>query len=119
MFVSEDGYPTGSIDMSKLDEIDPKTDEAKAQIAALKAAAQAGQEQAAQDNRDAQGKPVADVQPEQPVQPVQPVQAVQEGDEVKQLQAEAAAAGVTFDKRWGADRLRQALEQAKSSGKQS
>jgi sRNA-binding protein len=39
MFVSEDGTVTGSVDVSKLDEIDPKTDEAKAQIAALKAEA--------------------------------------------------------------------------------
>jgi hypothetical protein len=45
MEVSEDGTITGSIDVSKLDEIDPKTDEAKAQLAALKAEAQAGLEQ--------------------------------------------------------------------------
>ena len=31
MFVSEDGTVTGSIDVSKLDEIEPKSDEAKAQ----------------------------------------------------------------------------------------
>jgi hypothetical protein len=49
MFVSEDGTVTGSIDVSKLDEIEAKTDEAKAQIAALKAEAQAGQEQADAD----------------------------------------------------------------------
>ena len=30
-FVSEDGIPYGSIDVSQLDEIDPKTDEAKAE----------------------------------------------------------------------------------------
>jgi hypothetical protein len=49
MFVSEDGYITGSIDMSKLDEIEPKSDEAKAQHAALKAERDAGQKQAAAD----------------------------------------------------------------------
>ena len=49
MIESEDGTVTGSIDVSRLDEIDPKTDEAKAQIDALKAEAQAGQEQAAKD----------------------------------------------------------------------
>lgn len=44
MEISEDGTVTGSIDVSKLDEIKPKTDEAKAQLDALKAEAQAGQE---------------------------------------------------------------------------
>jgi hypothetical protein len=42
MLVSEDGTVTGSIDVSKLDEIEPKTDEARAQIDALKAEVQAG-----------------------------------------------------------------------------
>jgi hypothetical protein len=49
MLQSEDGTVTGSIDVSKLDEIEPKTDEARAQLAALKAEVQAGQEPAAED----------------------------------------------------------------------
>jgi sRNA-binding protein len=49
MFVSKDGTVTGSVDVSQLDQIEPKTDEAKAQLDALKAEAQAGQEQAARD----------------------------------------------------------------------
>jgi multidrug efflux pump subunit AcrA (membrane-fusion protein) len=49
MFISEDGTVTGSIDVSKLDEIEPKSDEARAQHAALKAERDAGQEQAARD----------------------------------------------------------------------
>jgi hypothetical protein len=49
MFVSEDGTVTGSIDVSKLDEIEPKSDEAKAQHAALKAERDAGQKLAAAD----------------------------------------------------------------------
>jgi len=48
-FVSEDGTVTGSIDANQLDEIDPKTDEAKAQLEALKAERDAGQKQAAED----------------------------------------------------------------------
>lgn len=48
-FVSEDGTVTGSIDANQLDDIDPKTDEAKAQIEALKAERDAGQKQAADD----------------------------------------------------------------------
>src|SRR5215217_2777772 len=47
--VSEDGTVTGSIDVSQLDEIEPKSDEAKAQLDALKAERDAGQEQAAKD----------------------------------------------------------------------
>lgn len=34
-------------------------------------------------------------------------------DSVEDLRARAEAAGVTVDKRWGADRLRQEIEQAK------
>jgi outer membrane murein-binding lipoprotein Lpp len=49
MFVSEDGYITGSVDWSKFDEIEPKSDEAKAQHAALKAERDAGREQVARD----------------------------------------------------------------------
>ena len=49
MYVSEDGVPYGSIDVSKLDEIKPKTDEAKAQLEALKAERDAGQKLAAAD----------------------------------------------------------------------
>jgi len=49
MFVSEDGTVTGSIDVSKLDEIEPKSDEAKAQLEALKAERDAGQKLAAAD----------------------------------------------------------------------
>jgi hypothetical protein len=56
MEVSEDGTVTGSIDMSKLDQIKPKTDEAKAQIDALKAEAQAGQEPVAQEPAQSEGK---------------------------------------------------------------
>jgi sRNA-binding protein len=49
MIESEDGTVTGSIDVNRLDQIDAKTDEAKAQLDALKREAQAGQEQAAKD----------------------------------------------------------------------
>jgi hypothetical protein len=49
MFVSEDGYITGSVDVSKLDEHKPKSDEAKAQLKALKAERDAGQKQVAAD----------------------------------------------------------------------
>jgi multidrug resistance efflux pump len=49
MFVSEDGYVTGSVDVSKLDEIEPKSDEAKARLEQLKAEAKASQEGADAD----------------------------------------------------------------------
>ena len=44
MDVNEEGFVTGSVDVSKLDEIDPKSDEAKAQVEALKAQRDAGLE---------------------------------------------------------------------------
>ena len=47
--VSEDGTVVGSIDVNQLDEIDPKTDEARAQLETLKAERDAGQEQAVVD----------------------------------------------------------------------
>jgi hypothetical protein len=49
MFVSEDGYVTGSIQVDKLDEIEPKSDEAKARLEQLKAERDAGREQVARD----------------------------------------------------------------------
>lgn len=49
MNVSEDGTVTGSIDRAQLEQIEPKTDEARAQVDALLAQHQAGEEQAAAD----------------------------------------------------------------------
>ncbi|HEY3142148.1 MAG TPA: hypothetical protein VGJ86_13515 [Acidimicrobiales bacterium] len=63
MFVSEDGTVTGSIDVSKLDEVEAKTDEAKAQIEALKAERDAGQKLA-----DADADRVAEVHAAQAAQ---------------------------------------------------
>jgi outer membrane murein-binding lipoprotein Lpp len=123
MFVSEDGYVTGSIDVSKLDEIEPKSDEAKAQLEALKAERDAGQEQAARDaERLAEQSRVQDAQLRGEGQRSQSEQKrdaePDQSADVKQLQAEAEAAGVTVDKRWGADRLRQEIDAAKASRKQ-
>jgi predicted TIM-barrel fold metal-dependent hydrolase len=129
MFVSEDGYVTGSIDVSKLDEIEPKSDEARAQLDALKRDAQQGQEQAARDaERLAEQSRVQDAQLRGEGQRSQSEQkrdadrqqqdaGPDQSAEVKQLQAEAEAAGVTVDKRWGADRLRQEIDAAKASRK--
>jgi hypothetical protein len=118
MFISEDGTVTGSIDRSKLDEVEAKTDEAKAQIEALKAEAQAGQEQAARDAERLAEQ--SRRQHEQLHAGDQQSQADQGQDaEVAQLQADAEKAGVTVDKRWGADRLRQEIasaQQAKRKG---
>jgi hypothetical protein len=79
MPVSEDGFPYGSIDVNELDSIQPKSDEAKAAVDALKAerdqgrAAVAADEKrlsegnrdpfakdASQDDRDQQGKGTVD-----------------------------------------------------------
>jgi len=74
MQISEDGTVTGSIDNSKLGEVKPKTDEAKAQLAQLKADADAGNAEAAANAENsikvaqaqAEGKPVV-VRPASPV----------------------------------------------------
>jgi sRNA-binding protein len=111
MEVSEDGTVTGSIDVSKLDEIEPKTDEAKAQLDALKAEVQAGQEPAAEDDAedsDAEVTPESAPQPDE--QPVEP----QDDSDLEQLRAEAEALGVKVDKRWGADRLRAEIAAARA-----
>ena len=117
--VSEDGTVTGSIDVSQLDEIDPKSDEAKAQLDALKAERDAGQEQAnadaeakakaeqeraqqAQsqdssaevpaDTRDAQGVETGESKPaDQPAQEAQPAEAT--GQPGQSESASQAAAG--------------------------
>src|SRR5215207_292919 len=123
MFVSEDGTVTGSIDVSKLDEVEPKTDEAKAQLEQLKGEAKAAQEQAARDAervaeqsaaQDAQlrGSPASDDASQQSDADAK------QAEETQRLQAEAEAAGVTVDKRWGPDRLRQETEQAKAAKSQ-
>jgi len=49
MFVSQDGTVTGSVDQSRLSEVDPKTDEAKAQLDTLRREAELGQRQAEDD----------------------------------------------------------------------
>jgi hypothetical protein len=109
MIESEDGTVTGSIDVSKLDEIDPKTDEAKAQLDALKAEVAAGQEPAAEDDAEATPKSAPQPDEEQPVEP-------QDDSELEQLRAEAEALGVKVDKRWGADRLRAEIAAARAQG---
>ena len=48
-------------------------------------------------------------------EPAAPVETVAEIDEKDALRNEAAALGVTVDKRWGADRLRAEIEAKKSA----
>src|SRR5215207_2024053 len=132
MIESEDGTVTGSIDVSRLGEVEPKTDEARAQLDALKGEAQAGQDQAnadaqklaeqfaAQnpqadvppDDRDAQGVPVDDGSNDQSDgsndQADEP-----ESEDRDQLRAEAEELGVQVDRRWGVDRLRQEIDTAR------
>src|SRR5829696_423631 len=136
MLVSEDGTVTGSVDVSKLDEVEPKTDEAKAQLDQLKADLHAGREQLARDEerlaelsrRQNPQLRTADQRSEvenagressqRQQQESDRLAAERQKAEQQRLQAEAEAAGVTVDKRWGADRLRQETEQAKASKSQ-
>lgn len=135
MFISEDGTVTGSVDVSRLGQVEPKTDEAKAQHEALTRELQAGQEQAARDaERASQGERAVGVnstgrddgdddereksrREQADAERQQKAADEKQAERTKQLQAEAEAAGVTVDKRWGADRLQQELDAAKASGK--
>jgi parvulin-like peptidyl-prolyl isomerase len=56
MDVSEDGTVTGSIDVAALGDVDPKTDEAKAQHAALKAEAKAAEDLAKEQKAAAESE---------------------------------------------------------------
>jgi hypothetical protein len=116
MFVSEDGVPYGSIDVSKLDEIDPKTDEAKAQLDALKTQAQAGQELADADADRVAEQAAAQAAQLEPEQAAAQPDELQDGGELEALRAEAEALGVKVDKRWGADRLRAEIDAAARVG---
>jgi hypothetical protein len=97
--------------VSKLDEIDPKTDEAKAQLAALKAEAQAGQEQAQPVEGESASEPASEPQPAP-----EPDQPADQPEDVDQLRVEAEALGIQVDRRWGAARLRQEIDAARAQG---
>jgi len=116
MHVSEDGSVVGSIDRSRLGEIDATSDEAKAQVIALQSEAEAG---AAEQERLASERQPEEVEQETTTTVVgeDVVEAVEgstgdSDDDLDQLRAEAEAAGVKVDKRWGADRLRTEIEKA-------
>lgn len=142
MFVSEDGTITGSINRALLDQVEPKTPEAKAQLDALRRDIQLGEEQAAADaqrladaavaqspwlaeapvdQRDAQGKSTGANEPAGLNRVVYTEQASTsessstDDAELERLRADAEKAGVTVDKRWGADRIRSEIEQANAA----
>jgi len=148
MLVSEDGTVTGSIDATKLHEVEPKTPEAQAQLDQLKADLDVGREQVARDEarllelsrrqnpqlrtdeqraevenagressqrQQAEADRLAAERQKAEQQRQQSATTSTDEAELKRLQAEAEAAGVTVDKRWGADRLRQETEQANAA----
>lgn len=142
MFISEDGTVTGSVDVSRLGQVEPKTDEARAQHEALMRDQRLGAEQAERDaSRASQGERAlginstgrdddeaagsdsgggrsraeqkADAERQQ-ADNEKPTG--QDPDaELEQLRGEAEAAGVTVDKRWGTDRLRQETAAAQAA----
>jgi uncharacterized glyoxalase superfamily metalloenzyme YdcJ len=101
MFVSEDGTVTGSIDVARLDEIEAKTPEAKAQLEALKRERDAGREQVARDEER-----LADLHRRQNPQ-------LRTDDE----RAEAEKAGLESSRRQQAEAERQAAERQKAEQK--
>jgi sRNA-binding protein len=110
MHVSEDGSVVGSVDRSKLEEIEATSDEAKAELERLQAEAAAAEEEAAKllESRT----PEAEVpEPEPETEPVDG----QEGDG-NALRAEyLKLTGKEADGRWGVERLRSEVDTAKES----
>jgi hypothetical protein len=137
MFISEDGTVTGSVDVNRLGEVQPKTDEAKAQHEALTRDLEAGAKQAEADaSRASQGERAVGInstgradddsdggdgssggrsQAEQKADAEKQEAAQPAGDdaELDRLRGDAERAGVKVDQRWGADRLRQETQKAK------
>lgn len=105
MFISEDGTVTGSINVEKLKAVKAKTPEAKAQLKALRGELEPLEAPEVEtidetpdrvDNDDTAETPDRVDQDEDP-------------DDINALRAEAEAAGVKVDKRWGAERLHEEL----------
>ena len=126
MFISEDGTVTGSVDVSKINELKPKSEEAKGLVDQLKRDAELSEKVVAQgtDARVAQD-PVLQAQQQDDADEVTTSQASPVGDEsgegfasepveddLDQLRADAEAKGVKVDGRWGADRLREEIAKA-------
>lgn len=116
MHVNDDGTVAGSIDRAALEDVEPKTDEARAQLDALKAEAKAGEDAnaALAAFRNPEEAESAEATTEVPEETVEAVEAEDPGEEnLDQLRADAEAAGVQVDGRWGAQRLRDETAAAK------
>lgn len=98
MFESEDGTLTGSINVSQLKAVKPKTDEAKAQLEALK------RDLGLDDAHEAEPEAADEAREDKP-----------EAEDLDALRAEAEAAGVKVDGRWGGERLQEEIAAAAAS----
>jgi hypothetical protein len=111
--ISEDGTVTGSIDSAGLDDVEPKTDEAKAQLDTLKAQRDEGQQQAAEDAEQAsQGEKAPGGVQSEPAEGVttEAPDVVDEADR-DALRAEYSnLTGNEPDGRWGVERLRSEID---------
>lgn len=103
MFISEDGTVTGSINVEKLKAVKAKTPEAKAELKALRGEL---------EPLEAPEVETIDEAPEQAADQDEP-----DTDDLDALRAEAEAAGVKVDRRWGADRLHEEIASSSKKGK--
>ena len=111
MFISEDGTVTGSINVEKLKAVKAKTAEAKAELKALRGDL---------EPLEAPEVETIDETPDRVDQNDAPDTIEQDetdNDDLDALRAEAEAAGVKVDKRWGAQRLQDETASASKKGK--
>ena len=111
MFISEDGTVTGSINVEKLKAVKAKSPEAKAQLKALRGDL---------EPLEAPEVETIDETPDRVDQNDAPDTIEQDetdNDDLDALRAEAEAAGVKVDKRWGAQRLQDETAAASKKGK--
>src|SRR6188768_3420477 len=106
MFISEDGTVTGSINVEKLKAVKAKTPEAKAELKALRGDL---------EPLEAPEVETIDETPDRVEQDDD--QGETDNDDLDALRAEAEAAGVKVDKRWGAQRLQDETASASKKGK--
>ena len=111
MFISEDGTVTGSINVEKLKAVKAKSPEAKAQLKSLRGEL---------EPLEAPEVETIDETPDRVDQDDAPDTLEQDDsdtDDLDTLRAEAEAAGVKVDRRWGADRLHEEIESTGKKGK--
>jgi len=114
MFISEDGTVTGSINVEKLKTVKAKSPEAKAQLKSLRGELEPLEAPEVETIDETPDRVDNDDTAETPDRVEQDES---DNDDLDTLRAEAEAAGVKVDKRWGAQRLQDETAAAGKKGK--